>query len=446
MEVMYGGQMVVFGDHEQKVLDQLGRALDQEENSLGVQCADGHFGYSVPIGGVVAYREHVSPAAVGYDIGCGNLAVETNIVADAEFKKELPAVMDRIFEEVSFGLGGHGYAEGHPVLDQIREAPFEPQRALWSKAATQLGTVGGGNHYVDLFEDTISGSVWIGVHFGSRGFGYNTASGFMALAQGLPFLAEERRAKGLKVKEGEMDAPPDVLSLRADVGQAYIAAMALAGAYAYAGREVVVRQVLDILGAAEVPGSRVHNHHNFAWSEVHNTERLMVTRKGATPAFPGQRGFVGATMDEPAVILEGVQSDASALALYSTVHGAGRAMSRTKAAGKHKKRWSCNNRDCDWHADRGGAAPQECPQCGNKRFSKRMVRVREGEIDWQATLERVKARGVELRGANAEEAPGAYKRLDEVLVAHAGTVRILHELVPLGVAMAPGDIHDPYKE
>src|ERR671920_1140632 len=113
---------------------------------------------------------------------------------------------------------------------------------------------------------------------------------------------------------------------------------------AHAGREIVVAQVLSILGTEQVEA--VHNHHNFAWRERHDGDDLYVIRKGATPAFPGQRGFVGASMGEPAVILEGVESNDSRAALYSTVHGAGRAMSRTKAAGKLGTRMECSVRDC----------------------------------------------------------------------------------------------------
>jgi tRNA-splicing ligase RtcB len=440
--------LTIFGEHEQKVVDQLERCVAQEEGSLGVLCADGHLGYSAPIGGVVAYRNHVSPAAVGYDIGCGNLAVATNLIADVTFRSALPGLMDRVFAEVSFGMGRNdGVITDHPVFDRIAHADFEPQRDLLDLARRQLGTVGAGNHYVDVFADE-TGRVWVGVHFGSRGFGHKTASGFLAMAKGLPFTA--------RAPEGEMAAPPDVLPVDGEMGAAYLAAMQLAGEYAYAGRDVVVNQVLGILGAQAV-GEAIHNHHNYAWREQHRREWFYVVRKGATPAFPGQKGFVGATMGEPAVILEGLP-DANALqaaALYSTVHGAGRAMSRTAAAGKSRKRWSCPNRDCGWVQQPGqpglpaGASAHQTPcpgGCGHVGLTRRWVRETEGAIDWAATTADLEAKQIELRGANAEEAPGAYKRLDEVLAAHAGTVRILHTLAPLGVAMAPGDTDDPFKD
>ncbi len=424
----------IYGEHEDRVIAQLRRCVEQEDGSLGVLCADGHLGYSTPIGGVVAYREHVSPAAVGYDIGCGNLAVRTDLMADDAFRAALPGLMDRVFAEISFGVGRRdGRAADHPVIDDIRAAAFAPQRKLARLAAEQLGTVGAGNHYVDLFADE-SERVWVGVHFGSRGFGHRTASGFLAMAKGLGF--EDR------VVEGEMESPPDVLHVDSELGASYLAAMDLAGSYAQAGREVVVDQVLAILGAQGL--ETVHNHHNFAWREQHDGESFFVVRKGATPAFPGQRGFVGATMGEPAVILEGTEGGRPAL--FSTVHGAGRAMSRTAAAGRSRRRWACTR--CDWTQPPRSGKPSRCPNCGSPASALRrtLVRERAGAIDWESTVAQLAAQGIELRGANAEEAPGAYKRLDDVLAHHAGTVRVLHRLTPLGVAMAPGDTRDPYKD
>lgn len=430
--------LTIVGNHGENTIAQARRCVAAEEGSIGFLAADGHFGYSAPVGMNIAYREHISPAAVGYDIGCGNMAVQTNLFID-DVAADIPGIMDRIFAEVAFGVGRRdGKAADHPVIDRIREAVFEPQRKLAKDAAAQLGTVGAGNHYVDLFADD-AGLIWIGVHFGSRGFGHRTCSGFLAMAKGLEFDG--------RVPEGEMEAPPDLIRVDSMLGQDYIAAMRLAGEYAFAGREVVVGQVLDILGA-EVVSSPVHNHHNFAWQETHAGEDFWVIRKGATPAFPGQRGFVGATMGEPSVILEGVESQRSAQFLYSTVHGAGRAMSRTAAAGKLRKRWSCLNRDCDWVQLPFTHKPEDgnCPSCGHKRLAKRWVQETEGRIDWPAALEDLDTKSIELRGANAEEAPGAYKRLNEVLDHHAGTVRVLHNLYPVGVAMAPGDTRDPYKD
>jgi tRNA-splicing ligase RtcB len=279
--------------------------------------------------------------------------------------------------------------------------------------------------------------VWVGVHFGSRGFGHKTASGFLALAQGLPFDARAR--------EGEMDSPPVLFAADSELGQAYVEAMELAGRYAYAGRDVVVDKVLEILGAQ--PLYEVHNHHNFAWKEEHFGRTFWVVRKGCTPARPGQEGFVGGSMGDESVILEGVESGETASALYSTVHGAGRVMSRSQAAGRVRRRkaWMCSDRDCNRTFDDGGAICEAHP---NGRLKKVWTeeQVRPGLVDWPAVQARLRARGIVLVGGGADEAPEVYKRLPDVLAAHGGTIRVKHTLRPLGVAMAGRDVHDPYKD
>jgi tRNA-splicing ligase RtcB len=470
----------IFGDADERTVAQLERCLLAEDDSRGVLCADNHLGYSQPIGGAVAYREHISPSGVGYDIGCGNKAVRTNIRASdivggvgsaprgtsaesrsgsvgapgsaalTRAKNEASAhayssgpaqsalarIMDEIVQRVSFGMGRvNNEPADHPVLDAIREANFAPQRELYDLAAKQLGTVGAGNHYVDLFADE-DGVLWVGVHFGSRGFGHKTASGFLALAAGKKF--------GERAGEGEMDSPPIVFPTDSELGQGYIEAMRLAGNYAYAGRDVVVDTVLGILGAEAI--EEIHNHHNYAWLEEHDGEDWWVVRKGCTPAFPGQQGFVGATMGEDSVILEGTETGEAAM--FSTVHGAGRAMSRTEAAGKVKrrKRWECNDRDCTYsHTDRTQFA---CPDHPDGKPIKRHVseQVRPGRIDFGLVTADLRSRGIELRGGAADEAPGAYKRLDKVLAAHGDTITVRHRLRPLGVAMASRDTFDPFKD
>jgi tRNA-splicing ligase RtcB (3'-phosphate/5'-hydroxy nucleic acid ligase) len=427
----------IFGEHDDATVQQLENCVAVEDGADGVLCADGHLGYSMPIGGVVAYREHLSPSGVGFDIACGNKAARTTITYE-DIAGDLPRIMDAVFSRISFGVGRKdGRAGDHPVIGEIREAAFEPQRELAALAASQLGTVGAGNHYVDLFRDEADDRIWVGVHFGSRGFGHKTASGFLALAAGEPF--------GGRASEGDMMSPPVVFPAGSGLGEAYAEAMALAGRYAYAGRDVVVDEVLRILGTTA--DLEVHNHHNFAWRETVAGAPAWVVRKGATPAFPGQRGFVGATMGEPAVILEGVDSDASRAALHSTVHGAGRAMSRTKAAGKLGVRMECSVRDCDFWVARKDVKPgTRCPRHPDARLLKRRGRIRPGAIDFATVRAELAARGIELRGGAADEAPGAYKRLDEVLAHHAGTVRILHRLIPIGVAMAPAETFDPYKD
>jgi tRNA-splicing ligase RtcB len=425
-----------FGPVDERSLKQLERCMAAGDAEYGVLCADHHPGYSQPIGGGIAYEGYVSPSGVGYDIGCGNKAVRTELTrVDLEELGGVKSVMREITRRVSFGMGVAAQERvDHPVLDAIRNADFQPQRRLARLAESQLGTVGSGNHYVNLMEDE-DGHVWVGVHFGSRGFGHKTASGFLALAEGKRF--DERAV------EGEMDSPPVLFEVGSELGEAYVAAMELAGAYAYAGRDVVVAKVLEILGAEA--DHEVHNHHNFAWREEHFGRTCWVVRKGCTPARPGQEGFVGGSMGDESVILEGVESEEAGEALYSTVHGAGRVMSRSQAAGRirRRKRWACTRRDCPFVADEPGT----CPEHGSTlRKAQVEEQIRPGLVDWPAVQARLRAQGIVLVGGGADEAPEVYKRLPEVLAAHAGSIRVKHTLQPLGVAMAGRDVHDPYKD
>jgi tRNA-splicing ligase RtcB len=400
-------QIKVFGKPDARTMEQLNRCV--VEADFGVLCADSHVGYSMPIGGAAAYERHVSPSAVGFDIACGVKGAKTPLRAS---EVDVARVMDEVVRTISFGVGrSSGWQIDHPVIDRIDRAEFAPQRKLAKLARDQLGTVGGGNHYVDLLADE-EDFLWVGVHFGSRGFGHKTATGFFALAQGLRF---EDRAR-----EGPMDSPPVLFDVGSELGQSYLEAMTLAGDNAYAGRDLVVERVLGILGTHAM--EEVHNHHNYAWTETHFGQDYWVVRKGCTPAFPEQRGFVGGSMGDISVILEGVDGQEAKEALYSTVHGAGRVMSRTQAAGKRR-----------WVRD--------------KRTGRRIAKtISPGVIDWDAVKRELRQRGIELRGGGADEAPGVYKRLDDVLDAHKGSIRIRHTLRPLGVAMAGDDVLDPYRD
>ncbi len=399
----------VFGAEiiDEKCIAQIQNCIS--ENDLAVLTADAHYGFAHPIGGAVAYKGRVSLSGVGFDIACGNMAVRTNIRAD---EINVANVMDEIFKRISFGVGRiNDEPVDHEVFEKIANADFKAQRKLLQLAKNQLGTVGSGNHYIDLFADE-NEFLWIGNHFGSRGFGHKTAMGFIAMSQGMGF--DDR---GI---EGGMDNPPILFDVDSEIGQAYLSAMHLAGEYAYAGRELVIKKVLEILDNPSITFS-VHNHHNFAWKENHYGNDYWVVRKGCTPAFPGQLGFIGSNMHDTSVIVEGVESEQSKSTLYSTVHGAGRTMSRTEAAGK--KKWV--------RGDDG---------------KKRPTLISKGKVDFDSVKLRMKEKQIELRGAGADEAPECYKNLNDVLGCMGETVKILHRLQPIGVAMAGSDTFDPYKD
>jgi tRNA-splicing ligase RtcB len=385
----------VWGQPDEGALRQI-RLCAQTADKTALM-ADAHYGYSVPIGGVVAYRNAISPSGVGYDIACGNKAVRLEGGKSLEeLRANIGPIMDEVWQAISFGIGRkNAERPEHALFDLDEPWRLEATRDLKALAQDQLGTVGSGNHYVDIFADE-QNRIWVGVHFGSRGLGHRTATWFL-------------RAAG--AKDG-MDVEPCVLDVGSDLGQQYLIAMQLAGRYAYAGRDWVCARMAQILGAQIV--EEVHNHHNFAWRERHGGEDLWVVRKGATPAFPGQRGFVGGTMGETSVILEGVPNENAKHSLYSTVHGAGRVMGRMEARGKRHKRTG------------------------------EVTRVGKVTPDMMAGwLERAH---VELRGGGLDESPDCYKRLTDVLEEHKDSVRILHTLTPLGVAMASAEEKDPYKD
>ena len=404
----------VWGDPLDNAVDQIVNCA-QEADAVALM-ADHHLGYTVPIGGVVAYKDKLNPAGVGYDIACGNKAVLLDIPA-SEVKPHIDRIMDDIWRTISFGIGQKNRERvEHPLFDDDPAWDLPVARELKKLAAEQLGTVGSGNHYVDIFEDE-QGRIWLGVHFGSRGLGHRLATYFMEAAdrkQARPRQSVPASKSRSRNRRSATSGIPSLLEVDSTLGQEYLACMQLAGRYAYAGRDWVSKRVASLMGANIV--EEIHNHHNFAWKEEHSGGTLWVTRKGATPAFPGQKGFVGGSMGDISVVLEGVESEESKLALYSTVHGAGRLMSRTQAAGRF--RWR----------------------------NRRKVQVKRGQIGRRQMLDSIQNMGVTLRGAGTDEAPLVYKHLPEVLEHHRNTIRILHTLTPLGVAMAGEDEYDPYRD
>jgi tRNA-splicing ligase RtcB len=388
----------IYGQHDNKTIKQMETCMNTGSAVAGVLCADGHLGYAHPIGGVVGYTDHISISGVGFDIACGNMAVRLD-TPYANIADHIGIILRDIQSAVSFGIGRKNEERvDHELFERNELWRTADVKELKSMARAQLGTVGSGNHYVDIFEGDDC-STWIGVHFGSRGLGHKITTKYLAMAG---------------AKTG-MEVPPALLAADSDMGRGYLAGIELGGLYAYAGREWVIERVRRIIGG-KITFS-VHNHHNFAWRESHGGVDMWVVRKGATPAFPGQYGFVGGSMGDDAVILRGVDTPESKASVYSTVHGAGRVMSRTEAKGRMI-------RD---------------PKTGKKIRQPGKVR----HDDWQQWLG---ARGVTVLGGDLDEAPQAYRRLPDVLAAHAGTIEIVHTLRPRGVIMAGSGEADPYKD
>ncbi len=433
---------MIFGTHDTNTLKQF--KTIQNQSVAAALMADGHMGYVMPVGGVAAYDNQVSVVGVGFDIACGNCAIKTDItLSDISSNKLTTELLlanphkgltdpllnefaDKIQKNISFGIGRTNLANDAPTDDPVfldqawysipNIGNFRDE--LRQKARKQLGTVGSGNHYVDVFVDKADDHIWVGVHFGSRGLGHTIASNFLAIGQGGTW--------GDKGKDIET-----LLDLSTPQGQEYWALMELAGRYAYVGREWVARKVVFILGGKEL--DLVHNHHNFAWKEKHivdgNEQELVVIRKGATPAFCGQRGFVGGSMGDDAVIITGIKNSTPEIArlqrqaLYSTVHGAGRVMSRTEAAGKRDFKTGQLLKD-----------------------KKTGEIINSGKVTSTMMSAWMKNFGTILRGGGLDESPHVYRRLSEVLSAQKETIEIKNILKPVIVVMAGGDEYDPYKD
>lgn len=274
-----------------------------------VLCADNHLGYRMPIGGVVAYEDFLSPSGVGYDIGCGNNAVRTSLKFD-DIQKDIPGIAQDIANQVEFGLGSKGDGERNWQPGSWKHNSL--LKDLESIASTQLGSVGGGNHYIDVFVDN-ERYVWVANHFGSRGFGHTIA---------------KRALQALGMKDSIMGVPA-LIESGTPLFDDYLEAMIMACNYAQLGRSIVINKVLKILGTEA--DLKVNNHHNFARREIHFNTSYWVIRKGATPIAPGQRSFIGGSMGDVSVIVSGLRGADAEISLWSAPHGAGRVISRSKA-------------------------------------------------------------------------------------------------------------------
>lgn len=370
----------VFGKHPEDVIQQLKVSAKQAE--FATLCDDGHLGYSQPIGSAIAFKDKVSVSGVGYDIGCGNTALKLSTSFDA-IKNEIPAIADYIAETFSFGVGGvsnlaEKFSEGifdEPIWDEI-----DILKELKPKAIQQFGTIGSGNHYVDVFKDTCD-SIWLGCHFGSRGLGHGIASHFL---------------KKMGAKDS-IHAEAAILDTDSQWGKEYLTCMRLAARYANFGRFAVLNIIKEALGA-DIE-KVVQNNHNYAFQEHHFGQSYYVVRKGCTPLFPTMLSFIGGSMGDKSYIIEGLSSIENKSSLFSTIHGAGRNLSRSQA---------------------------------KKTFSKE---------DMDAWLEQSK---ITLRGGDLDESPMAYKRIEEVLDIHtkANTCRIYATLHPIIVCMAGNHSYD----
>jgi len=323
-------------DIDREAYDQLEKACSLPASISGALLPDAHIGYALPVGGVAALDNAVSPAFVGFDIACRMKMSILDIKPD-EFEEARRSMANILEGVTSFGVGSD-FSDGkrdHPVMDDPRWDEIDKARELKSKAAKQLGSSGGGNHFADLMTGTVTREKeWLPVkkgdqfvalitHSGSRGTGYQIASHYKNIAE----KKTQQQHKGISKNYAW-------LSLDDEAGAEYWEAMQLMGEYASANHELIHKHFAKGAGVRLL--AEYENHHNFAWKKIgKNGERMVIHRKGATPAEEGVVGIIPGSMGTPSYLVEGLGDEES---LWSSAHGAGRISSRTQAKKNHDEK------------------------------------------------------------------------------------------------------------
>lgn len=371
---------------EEGAISQMNYAMRLPVTAAGALMPDAHQGYGLPIGGVLATRNAVIPYGVGVDIGCRMCLSIIDIPQD-QLEKKASVFKRELIAGTVFGAG----ESWKPRLeDAVLEHPAFKEigllKHLQDKAAAQLSTSGSGNHFVEwglvALQDVnnewqLEPGLYIGLlsHSGSRGLGAQIAGHYTKVAREITPLPREVQHLAW-------------LDLDTEEGQEYWTAMNLAGDYASACHHQIHKRLIKAVGGQLL--ARVENHHNFAWKEMHNGEEVIVHRKGATPAGKGVLGVIPGSMTAPGFIVRGLGETAS---LHSASHGAGRQMSRSKA---------------------------------NQTFTGHELR------------NLLREQKVTLIGGGLDEAPGAYKDIETVMLAQTALVDVVGKFYPKIVRMADG--------
>lgn len=353
----------------------------------GALMPDAHKGYGLPIGGVLAVDNAVIPYAVGVDIAC-RVKMSILDIPFKDYEKRKGIFKIALETQTRFGVGqAFARPRKHRVMDE-NWSFCHPIESLKDKAWKQLGTSGAGNHFAEFGHLTLDnndlgleqgGYLALLTHSGSRGTGAAIAKHYSSLAKRLhPELPKNLNNLAW-------------LDLKSSEGREYWLAMELMGKYSAANHDIIHQSILTHLGAISV--MTLENHHNFAWKAQLGSREVIVHRKGATPAGKGVLGVIPGTMASPAFIVRGLGNDAS---LCSAAHGAGRRMSRTAAIKKFK---------------------------------------------WSDLTKLLVQKGVTLISAGIDEAPMAYKPIEEVMDQQKDLVEIIARFDPKLVKMAPPGRH-----
>ncbi|WP_462251168.1 RtcB family protein [Ekhidna sp.] len=368
---------------EQGALNQIETAMRLPIAKAGALMPDAHQGYGLPIGGVLATENAVIPYGVGVDIGCRMCMtiydIPESILVDR--KEDLKKMLVR---NTKFGKATFKKPKDHEVLEDSLFNEIKMVGDLKDRAAAQIGTSGGGNHFVEFgiteIEDEnnefgLAKGHYLALlsHSGSRGFGATIAKHYTKLAMENCKLPHEARHLAW-------------LDLDAELGQEYWLAMNLAGDYASACHHQIHERMA--VGLRANPVTMIENHHNFAWKEKdRNGDEIIVHRKGATPAGKGVLGIIPGSMTAPGFIVRGKGDEAS---INSASHGAGRAMSRTQA---------------------------------------------KNTLDKEVVVNHINDAGVEVIGSGLDEAPMAYKDIRQVMESQKDLVDVVGSFQPKIVRM-----------
>jgi len=335
--------------------------------------ADGHQGYGIPIGGVVATRGVVIPNCVGVDIACGVIAVKLSLTEI----DDLEGVVANIKDVIPVGFNKHEEPQDGWLMPAYYPGNHEVAHRERENALMSLGTLGGGNHFIEIQRGD-DGHIWVMVHSGSRNLGYKIAKHYNDLA----VTFNERWHSSVPKKWGLAFLPLDTVE-----GQDYLREMNYAVEYAFANRKLMLDRILDVLPDCE-NASFINIAHNFASMENHFGQNVMVHRKGATLARKGQLGIIPGSQGTKSYIVEGLGNKDS---FQSCSHGAGRVMGRKQA---------------------------------------------KQELDLAEEIKKLDDQGI-IHGIkevdDLDEATGAYKSIETVMANQKDLVEIKVELTPLAV-------------
>lgn len=287
---------------------------------------DAHVGYGMPIGGVAATEDTVIPNAVGVDIGCGVCAVQTSLQHLP--RPQLKKIMQTIRQAIPLGFKHHKSAQAHEKMPQLVDNFKEKELPVVSReyvnARMQLGTLGGGNHFIEL-QQADDESIWLMIHSGSRNIGHQVASHYNRLA-----LAWNKEHGAIVPAKWQLDYLP----ADSDAGQRYLQEMDYCVRFAAANRLAMLEKVSQILQDFEPAVSfaaPLDVAHNYAALETHFHKQVFVHRKGATRAAAGQPGIIPGSQGSTSYIVEGLGNRES---FSSCSHGAGRKLGRKQAQRK----------------------------------------------------------------------------------------------------------------